>query len=47
MDSRVIQERVNALQRLRFPGARVVRVDATQPFDDVLRAVKAAVWSML
>ena len=47
MDPRVIQEGVNALQRLRFPGTRVVRVDATQPFDDVLRAVKAAVWSML
>ena len=47
MDHRVIQERVNALQRLRFPGTRVVRVDATQPLDDVLRAVKAAVWSML
>lgn len=47
MDRRVIQDRVNALQRLRFPGARVVRVDATQPLDDVLRAVKAAIWSML
>ena len=47
MDREVIQERVDALQRLRFPGARVVRVDAAQPLDDVLRAVKAAVWSML
>jgi len=47
MDRGVIRERVDALQRLRFPGARVVRVDATQPLDDVLRAVKAAVWSML
>ena len=47
MDHGVIRERVQALQRLRFPGVRVVRVDATQPLDDVLRAVKAAVWSML
>ena len=47
MDRGVIQERVNALQRLRFRGAQVVRVDAAQPLDDVLRAVKAAVWSML
>ena len=47
MDRGVIQDRVSALQRLRFPGARVVRIDASQPLDDVLRAVKAAVWSML
>ena len=47
MDRGVIRERVDALRRLRFPGARVVRVDAAQPLDDVLRAVKAVVWSML
>ncbi len=47
MNHKVIRERVDALQRLRFPGACVVRVDAAQPLDDVLRAVKAAVWSML
>ena len=47
MDRLVIRERVGAVQRLRFPGARVVRVDATQPLDDVIRAVKGEVWSML
>ena len=47
MDRGVIQERVDALQRLRFPGVQVVRVDAAQPLDNVLRAVKAAVWSLL
>ena len=47
MDRGVIRERVEALRRLRFPGARVVRVDAAQPLPDVIRAVKAAVWAML
>ena len=47
MDRLVILQRVGAVQRLTFPGARVVRVDATQPLDDVIRAVKAEIWSML
>ncbi len=47
MDRGVIRERVDAVRRLRFPGARVVRVDATQPLAEVLRAVKGAIWSTL
>ncbi len=47
MDRGVIRERVDAVRRLRFPGARVVRVDATQPLADVIRAVKGEIWSML
>lgn len=47
MDRGVIRERVDAVRRLRFPGARVVRIDATQPLADVLRAVKGEIWSML
>jgi len=47
MDRGVIRERVDAVRRLRFPGARVVRVDATQPLAEVLHAVKGEIWSML
>ena len=47
MDPGVIRARVGALQRLAFPGAQMVRVDATQPLDGVVRAVKRAVWSLL
>lgn len=47
MDRTVICERVSALQRLRFQGARVVRVDATQPLADVIRAVKHEAWRIL
>lgn len=47
MDRGVIRERVDAVRRLRFPGARVVRVDATQPLADVIRAVKGEIWCML
>ena len=47
MDRSVIRQRVDAMRRLRLPGARVVRVDATQPLTEVLRAVKGEIWSML
>lgn len=47
MDRVVIRERVGAVQRLMFPGARVVRIDATQPLDEVIRAAKGAMWAML
>lgn len=47
MDRGVIRERVDAVRRLVFPGARVVRVDATQPLADVIRAVKREIWRML
>ena len=40
MNPAIIRERVAALQRLEFPGARVVCVDAEQPLADVIRAVK-------
>jgi thymidylate kinase len=47
MDRGVVRERAEALRRLSFPGARVVRVDAAQPLADVIRAVKGAIWSVL
>jgi hypothetical protein len=47
MSPAVIAERVAAVRRLNLPGARVVRVDAEQPLEDVLRAVRREVWQML
>ena len=47
MDPAVIAERIAAVRRLAFPGARVVVVDAEQPLEDVLRAARHAVWQML
>lgn len=47
MDPAVIPERIDALQRLTFPGARVVSVDAEQPLAEVIRAVKAEFWRLL
>jgi hypothetical protein len=47
MSPAVIAERVAAVRRLNFPGARVVRVDAERPLEDVLRAVRREVWQML
>ena len=47
MDRAVILERINALRRLTFPGARVVSVDAEQPLAEVIRAVKGEVWRLL
>jgi hypothetical protein len=47
MDPAVILERIDALRRLTFPGARVVNVDAEQPLAEVIRAVKSEVWRLL
>jgi hypothetical protein len=47
MDPAVIPERIDALQRLTFPGARIVTVDAEQPLAEVIRVVKREVWRLL
>jgi thymidylate kinase len=47
MDPAVIRERIAALQRLEFPGARVVCVDAEQPLAEVIRAVKHEIWRLI
>ena len=47
MDRDVVRERVAAMRRLKFPGAQVLRVDASQPLADVIRTVKRAVWNVL
>ena len=47
MNPPVIRERVAALRRLAFAGARVVTVDAEQPLEAVLRAARREAWRML
>jgi hypothetical protein len=47
MDPQIIQERIASLQRLQFPGARVVCVDAERPVAEVVRAVKREIWQLL
>lgn len=47
MDPAVITQRIAAIPRLAFSGARVVSIDAQQPLADVIRAVKKEVWRIL
>ncbi len=47
MSPAVIAERIAAVRQLRFPGARVVSVNAEQPLAEVLRAVRREVWRTL
>ncbi len=47
MDPAIIRERIAALQRLEFPRARVVCVDAERPLGEVIRAVKHEIWSLI
>jgi thymidylate kinase len=47
MDRAVIRERIRDLPLLAFPGARVVCMDAEQPLEQVIRAVKREIWRLL
>jgi thymidylate kinase len=47
MDPAIIRDRIAALQRLEFPGARVVCVDAEQALPSVISAVKREIWRLL
>ncbi len=47
MDPTVIGNRIEAARRLTFPGARVVSLDAEEPLEDVVCAIKREVWRML
>lgn len=43
-----LERRVQAIRALRFPPrTRIVEIDAAQPLDRVILAVKAAVWEAL
>lgn len=43
----VIRERVMQLQRLTYPGAKIVCVDAERPLAEVIRVVKHEIWCSL
>jgi thymidylate kinase len=47
MDPTVIEQRIEAIPRLAFSGARVVSINAEQPLADVIRGVKQEIWRML
>jgi hypothetical protein len=47
MDLCMIRQRVLDLQRLTFPGAHVVAVNATLPLTEVVRAAKSEIWRRL
>lgn len=47
MDPAVITQRIAAIPRLAFAGARVVSIDAQQPLPDVISAAKREVWRLL
>jgi hypothetical protein len=47
MDPTVIEQRIEAIPRLAFSGARVVSINAEQPLADVIRGVKQEIWCML
>jgi hypothetical protein len=47
MNPAIIRERIAALPRLEFAGARVVSIDAERPQADVIRAIKHEIWSVL
>jgi hypothetical protein len=47
MDLEVIRDRVASMERLAFPGARVVCVDAEQPLSVVIGKIKREIWRQL
>ncbi len=47
MNPVVIRQRIAAVRRLAFPGARVVRLNAERPLAEIVRAAKRELWSLL
>jgi hypothetical protein len=47
MDPAIIRQRVLELDQLKFPGSRIVDVDAERPLGDVIQTVKCEVWRQL
>jgi hypothetical protein len=47
MEPTVIRKRIADVERLTFPGARIVCVNAEQPLSEVIRAVKREIWNVL
>ncbi len=47
MRPEIVRGRIAALERLQFPGARVVCVDAERPLAEVIHALRGEVWRLL
>jgi hypothetical protein len=47
MSPLLIDERIACLERLRFPGAKIVSIDARAPLEAVSCALKSAIWDIL
>ena len=47
MNPRVVLQRIECLNELRFPGARVLSVDGAQPLEEVVSNVRRAIWDVL
>jgi thymidylate kinase len=43
----IVRERIAALQRLQFAGARIVCVDAEQSLADVMRTIRREIWRLI
>jgi hypothetical protein len=47
MSPALIGERIAGLAELKFPGSRIVSIDARRPLDEVKRLVRREVWNVL
>ena len=47
MQAAAVRLRIEGLGRLAFPGARLVRVSAEQPFSEEIRTIKREIWGLL
>jgi thymidylate kinase len=47
MKRAVIEQRVGELDRLSFPGARIVCLDASEPAAEVARAIRHEIWRLI
>jgi hypothetical protein len=47
MSPALIGERIAGLAELKFPGSRIVSIDARCPLDEVKRLIKREVWNVL
>jgi hypothetical protein len=43
----MICRRVDGVRGLALAGARIARIDAERPLEDVIRSVKREIWSVL
>jgi hypothetical protein len=47
MQPTVVEQRIESVKKLKFPGATVVSIDAEQPLERVILEIKREVWHIL